>query len=280
MFADRSMSHVAAHWSDGQELHYDSWDCVFVYAEEHSELLESAQVIDPESSLKEPRWLDASTAWYLYDTTERVAGSMPPFTAAFSSREAAVASQQELGGELLDFSALRGKWGAADPAGSAAAGSESAAGSEEAQPSERIEAQARPAEPDTAAEAAETSAAEGPLECPYCGMLPANSGTHIAAEWSDGAEHHYDCFDCMFNHLKESSATLANVKVSRYGSPGSAPDWLDAASAVFLYDTKRIKGSMPPYTAAFSDEASAMAAQAELGGELVNWTALRAKWGL
>ena len=46
--------------------------------------------------------IDASGAHYLYDT-ERIPHSMPPFIAAFKSKDAALKAQKELGGEYATF---------------------------------------------------------------------------------------------------------------------------------------------------------------------------------
>ena len=274
MFAENSMSHVIASWSDGQHGHYDSWDCVFRDAQENSLTLASAQVIDYNSTLESPVMLDARRAFYLYDTNESVQGSMPPYTAAFASRAAATGAQPELGGELVDFENLTKKWPDAEVAPAAAA-SESDAGLPEQMVDESAAEESEPAVDPLAHTTHDES---GKIACPSCGMAANLSGTHIVAEWTDGAHHHYDCFDCMFTHLIESEAELARVIVTRYGTSPDDPEWLAAESAVFLYDTKRIKGSMPPFVAAFADRSSAEEAQADLGGEIVDWAALQAYW--
>lgn len=50
--------------------------------------------------------IDGFDAWYLFGT-ERLAGAMPPYVAAFSDEDAAKAAQEELGGELVDFAGMR-----------------------------------------------------------------------------------------------------------------------------------------------------------------------------
>lgn len=50
--------------------------------------------------------IDGFEATYLFGT-ERLAGSMPPYVAAFSDEDAAAAAQEELGGELVDFAGMK-----------------------------------------------------------------------------------------------------------------------------------------------------------------------------
>jgi hypothetical protein len=106
MFADKSLSHIIAKWSDGSATQHDSWDCTFSYGKQQGLTLASAQVLDYASH----RMLDAAGAFYLHDTTEKITGSMPPFTAAFPDRADAEAAQSGLGGEVVDFAGLKSKW--------------------------------------------------------------------------------------------------------------------------------------------------------------------------
>jgi nitrous oxide reductase accessory protein NosL len=46
--------------------------------------------------------INATSAHYLYDT-ERIAHSMPPFIAAFKSKDAALKAQKKLGGDYATF---------------------------------------------------------------------------------------------------------------------------------------------------------------------------------
>ena len=54
--------------------------------------------------------LDGRKAHYLYGT-ERLKGSMAPFTAAFATKQAALAAQDKLGGEYMSFEQLWKKLG-------------------------------------------------------------------------------------------------------------------------------------------------------------------------
>lgn len=116
------------------------------------------------------------------------------------------------------------------------------------------------------------------VRCSYCGMFAARSGSYAIAQWSDGSQTHHDCWDCLLNYGVEEGLTLSGATVVEHGSAQDSPRWLDAEQAWYLYDTKAIKGSMPPYVAAFADRAAAEGAQAELGGEVVDFAGLRAYW--
>jgi hypothetical protein len=64
------------------------------------------QVLDyPTFGTDDEQMIDGFKAWYLFGT-ERLAGAMAPYVAAFSDEEAAAAAQEELGGELVDFAGM------------------------------------------------------------------------------------------------------------------------------------------------------------------------------
>jgi hypothetical protein len=110
MDASRSRSHVIAHWSDGASGHFDSWDCVFAYAKAQGLALTTADVRQFDNPAEDAPLLDALQASYLYDTTGKIDGSMPPYVAAYSGQAAAQAAQKEMGGEVIDFAGLKAKW--------------------------------------------------------------------------------------------------------------------------------------------------------------------------
>jgi nitrous oxide reductase accessory protein NosL len=93
------------------ENHFVCLNCVYEYAAEHYDgaLPTSVHVLDYNTFGKEkPVMLDASKAWFLYGTS-KLAGSMLPYIAAFATKDAAVAQQKTLGGELLEFQAVQEK---------------------------------------------------------------------------------------------------------------------------------------------------------------------------
>ena len=110
MFADKSESHISAEWTDGTHTHHDCWDCAFLFGMENGLGLASATVALLGSPPSNPDWIDAQVAWFLYDTDKSVPGSMPPFVAAFATKDAAQAHQADWGGELVDFLGLQAKW--------------------------------------------------------------------------------------------------------------------------------------------------------------------------
>lgn len=124
-----------------------------------------------------------------------------------------------------------------------------------------------------------TTPAMNHTSCPYCGMFTDQSESQIIAKWSDGSETHHDGWDCAFSWGAQQNIRLESAQVSRYGSEVNEPDWLDAAAATYLYDTKELKEAMPPFAAAFADRAAAEAAQGELGGTLVDFAGLQKSFG-
>jgi nitrous oxide reductase accessory protein NosL len=116
------------------------------------------------------------------------------------------------------------------------------------------------------------------VECPYCGMYADRSHGAVAVMWVGGGSNTLDSFDCVFNYIKENNVRLESGTVRSYDEPGGAK-WIDLKQAVYLYDTTvTIEGSMPPYVAAFSTREQAETAKASLGGEIVDFAGLQAKW--
>jgi nitrous oxide reductase accessory protein NosL len=269
MFAARSASYIVATMGDGTVQHFDSWDCVFKYSTEQDLPLVSAQVAKHGEEIGDPLWLTAAEASYLYDTTESIKGSMPPGVAAFESEADAKQAQEELGGSLLAFADLIAKWQFANY---------------------RPDMTVIPKTPGSAAEAAKQEAAESgdvladpgshthDMGCPVCGMFANKSRTHVVVLWANGEHTHHDSFDCMFIHEKDNGMMLDQARVSAYSSRLESPSWLNAIQAFYLYGTREIEGSMPPYVAAYESRAQAEAARGELGGEVVDFAGLRKKW--
>jgi len=307
MFADKSSSHIKADWSDESVTDHDSWGCVFDYAADHGLTLTAAWVVDfntvqePDS---EPEWLAASSAWFV-NGAESVAGSMPPYVAAFSTEEAARKAQQQLGGEVLDFaglaSALDFRSYEFTPGGEMAReAAEEQTGMEmdhsaamEHAPATDIdmdEEMDKPAEDESAGEmdlaadagrldplaAPETHSHD--MSCPTCGMPADASGSQVVVIWSNGDHEHFDSWDCLFSRASGEGLDIVRAVVREYGDMDAAPHWLKAQSAWYLYDVNKIAMSMPPFVAAFESSAAAEAAQSELGGELVSFAGLQAHW--
>jgi nitrous oxide reductase accessory protein NosL len=271
MFAERSASHIAAQLADGMVHHFDAWDCLFKYAVAQKLALVSAQVVRHGSDLDEPEWLTATDAHYLYDTTEAVAGSMPPYTAAFVDDHSAMTAQNDMGGTLTDFKGLMGHWSFTDyqpdlivipkePEAVAAA-----------------KAEAPASEQGVADALADPGGHTHDMSCPVCGMFADKSHSHIAVLWNDGSHSHFDAWDCVFAYEADSGRMLDQARVVNYAANGG-PAWLDATLAFYLYDTKEIEGSTPPYVAAFVDRKAAEDARLELGGEVVDFAGLRERW--
>ncbi|HES58679.1 MAG TPA: hypothetical protein ENO21_04545 [Firmicutes bacterium] len=289
MFADRSMSHVKATFGDGSAASFDSWGCVFDYAEENNLALASAQVIDLTSSLEDPHWLDADSAAYLYGV-DSVAGSMPPFIAAFPDEQTARVYIQQMGGELMDFAELLGKWpvqrmqmAGGELAHDQDMDAQKAAGAR-AEDREMETMAEQPGEQAQAADAASPTAIDLPhlhdheMRCASCGMFTDRSMSQVVGYWTDGSETHHDCWDCLFNYAADNGLALDYALAKLYRSSLAEPEWIRAEQAVYLFGTAPIKGSMPPFAAAFSSRSAAEQAQSELGGEIMQFNDLKGNW--
>jgi hypothetical protein len=125
MFWDISTTRIEASIKSGGKTAthlYESLGCL-QQSVASGDTLTSVKILDyATASGKSPKLIDAKKAHYLFETTTRLKGSMAPFIAAFSSKEAAVKAQKELGGEYMTWEQAWKKLGA--PAGktTAAAG--------------------------------------------------------------------------------------------------------------------------------------------------------------
>lgn len=127
---------------------------------------------------------------------------------------------------------------------------------------------------------AATATSTEDFTCAQCGMDASRSASHVIAHWTDNGSGHFDSWDCAFQYAKAQAKTLSSAEVNRFGDDPANPQMLDAANAWFLYGTKKkVTGSMPPYVAAYPDEAAAKAAQPEMGGEAMDFAGLKTKWG-
>jgi nitrous oxide reductase accessory protein NosL len=288
MFADKSMSQVRATYADGVQKAFDSWGCLFNYTRDNDLELAAVSVVDHTSSLDDPEWLDAGNAAYLFGL-EHVEGSMSPFVAAFADADTARAQMDELGGELLDYAGLRAKWSM--PAGQSAEpgmhqdrGAGSAAAAAERSPGMAMEGMAEPGKGGTAKAEDRPAAMDQPhlheheLRCEYCGMFADKSPSQVVGYWTDDSHTHHDCWDCLFNYAADSGLELDHALIKLYSSSLEQPEWIRAADATYLYGTSPIRGSMPPFIAAFADRGAAEQAMAELGGEIMNYRDLKANW--
>lgn len=129
--------------------------------------------------------------------------------------------------------------------------------------------------------AAAWAAEEEAPRCEYCGMFYEQSPTRVSAtiDFQDETYSHiFDCFGCLHDFVHENygevqPSALSVLDFATFGTDDE--QMLDAFEASYLFGTSRIKGSMPPYVAAFASEQSAKAAQAKLGGELTDYTGLK-----
>jgi nitrous oxide reductase accessory protein NosL len=289
MFALRSQSAIMASWSDGTETHHDSWDCVANWARDESLQLSSAEVVAYTEAEGDAIWLNAEAAGYRFGTSVSVRGSMPPNVAAFASADEAE-SAADMGGDVLTYSSLLQNLGilTTQSQASAAAASDSPdemAGMDHPKDADGAAPEMQADSADPVSEGSQQlagklieQAAFTDSSCPVCGMFADRSLTHVVVRWSDGSYSQHDCFDCAFGMLAEGGKLIDRIEVSLYDYDNPGSRWKDARLASFLYGTSRIKGSMPPFVAAFADSGEASAALPELGGEQLNFEELAARW--
>lgn len=282
MFADKSASHVVATWDTGSTTHHDSWDCAFGYAAQNGMAMAGVEISHYGSPVDSPHFLDATGAWFLYDTDSPVEGSMPPFVAAFASRDEAMSKHGEMGGEILDYAGLAGKWDVintpapADHSTMEMDGHDMDSMDSPQEMAANADNAGAMTEPDSSPQA---QSHDHEMNCPYCGMFADKSESHVVAAWADGSHTHHDGWDCAFFYGSENGLNLASAEVALLGSPADSPDWIDADAAWYLYDMDNaVPGSMPPFVAAFTTKGAAQAHQSEWGGELVDFQGLQAKW--
>lgn len=115
-------------------------------------------------------------------------------------------------------------------------------------------------------------------KCAECGMFVARSLSHAVAYWSDGSVTQHDGWECLFSYGKENGLTLDHALVRHYGEDSPQPEWLPADKATYLYDTSPVKGSMPPFVAAYASEAEAKQALDSKGGTLMSFSELGKQW--
>jgi len=109
--------------------------------------------------------------------------------------------------------------------------------------------------------------AKDDVRCETCGMKWTQSTTRITAELNGTGSHKFESIGCLFQAV-DSAAAVTRFKIVDYATTKSdAWQQLDGKKAHYLYGTERLKGSMGPFTAAFSSKQAALAAQKELGGE-------------
>lgn len=117
--------------------------------------------------------------------------------------------------------------------------------------------------------------------CDNCGMFWEKSPTAVEMTIEVEGEEHthlFECVGCMHDYIHENygEAMPTSIMILDYNTVGTdEPVMLDAFKAHYLFGTERIKGSMPPFVAAFATEEAAEEAQEELGGELVDFKGMK-----
>jgi hypothetical protein len=111
--------------------------------------------------------------------------------------------------------------------------------------------------------------------CELCNMYIDISTTRIEAEYKTGgksAVHNFESLGCLYQTQPDAKA-ISKLRILDY----SANKLIDGKTATYLYGTKRLKGSMAPFIAAFGSKDAATKAKAELGGDVMNFNAVWSK---
>jgi hypothetical protein len=119
--------------------------------------------------------------------------------------------------------------------------------------------------------------AKDPIKCERCGMYWAVSPTSLTVHLKgEKADHYFESMSCLFQTYALDK--LATVEVVDYAAGDEVASMIPARSAYYLYDTKHLSHSMPPFIAAFKSKDAALKAQKELGGDYMTfdqvWAAL------
>lgn len=88
---------------------FECLGCLHDYVHEHYGEVQpsSLSIVDYSTfGTDDVRMIDGFKAYYLFGT-ERIKGSMAPYTVAFADEDSAAASQETLGGELVDFKGMK-----------------------------------------------------------------------------------------------------------------------------------------------------------------------------
>jgi len=152
---------------------------------------------------KNPTLIDGTKAFYLYGTDE-LAGTMPPYIAAFATKDAAKQAQKTLNGEVMDFKTMWAKL---------------------------VKGENGEAETGTSADSGKTVYAcemcnyesDKPGNCPHCGMTLTKK-TEKAEPKSDDSATVYVCEMCNYESDKPGKCPHCGMKLEPKADSGSDND--------------------------------------------------------
>jgi len=103
MYWDQSPTRIQAQLKGDKKVHlYESFACLYKAAGGTKANVASARMLDYGTDGSGDKFIDAFKASYLFDT-DRLAHSMPPFTAAFSTKKGALDAQDKIHGDYATF---------------------------------------------------------------------------------------------------------------------------------------------------------------------------------
>lgn len=114
----------------------------------------------------------------------------------------------------------------------------------------------------------------GAAQCAFCKMTIVDRQHAAEAVTAKGRVYPFDAIECMVDYLdqSESGTEYAFLLVNDFAAPG---ELIDAHTSTYLI-SPQIPSPMGAFLSAFADEAAARQVQADKGGDLYDWSGLRA----
>ncbi len=118
-----------------------------------------------------------------------------------------------------------------------------------------------------------TIQAQNTAKCIHCNMA-VNDKSHKAAAKINNNALEFDAIECLINYLKnENENSFSSLKVADY----TTKNLIDAKTAIYL-KSKGIPSPMGANLSAFKNKKDAIKLKNKKGGEIYNWTEIKAKF--
>lgn len=114
----------------------------------------------------------------------------------------------------------------------------------------------------------------GLVPCSFCKMTIVDRQHAAEAVTKKGRVYQFDAIECMINYLDQAGndGDYAFLLVNDYAAPG---ELVDARTSTFLI-SPQLPSPMGAFLSAFAGETAAREMQVAKGGDLYDWTTLRA----